>query len=174
VASDNIHRRLSAILATDVVEYSRLMAINEGPTLAALKLHRDELIDPKVIEHHGRIAKLMGDGMLAEFSSVVDAVQCAMDIQQGMAERNAVVDEASRLVFRMGVNLGDIIIEGDDIYGDGVNVAARLEGLAEPGGICVSRAARDQVRDKVPIKFKDLGEQQVKNIPRPIRVFSVL
>ncbi len=150
------------------------MAENESPTLAALKLHRKELFDPKVAEHRGRIVKLMGDGILAEFSSVVNAVQYAIEIRQGMAERNAEIDEASRLVFRIGVNLGDIIIEGDDIYGDGVNVAARLEGLAEPGGICVSRAARDQVRDKVPIKFEDLGEQQVKNIPRPARVFSVL
>jgi TolB-like protein/Tfp pilus assembly protein PilF len=150
------------------------MAADEGATLAALKRHREEVFEPKIAEYHGRIVKLMGDGILAEFASVIDAVQCAMEIQQEMAERNAEVDEDRRLVFRIGVNLGDIIIEGDDIYGDGVNVAARLEGLAEPGGICISRAARDQVRDKVPIKFEDLGEQQVKNIPRPIRAFGVL
>ena len=172
--SDKVIRRLSAILVADVVEYSRLMAANEGATLAALKLHRRELFDPKIGEYHGRIVKLMGDGILAEFSSAVEAVQCAIEIQEGMAERNATVDEDSRLDFRMGVNLGDVIVEGDDIYGDGVNVAARLEGLAEPGGICVSLAARDQVLDKVPIKFADFGEQQVKNLPRPVRVFGVL
>ena len=161
-------------MAADVVAYSRLMAADEGATLAALKMHRVEVFEPKIAEFHGRVVKLMGDGILAECASVIDAVQCAMEIQQEMAERNAEIDEGRRLVFRIGVNLGDIIIEGDDIYGDGVNVAARLEGLAEPGGICISRAARDQVRDKVPIKFEDLGEQQVKNIPRPIRAFGVL
>jgi len=153
VASEQINRRLSAILAADVVEYSRLMAADERGTLAMLKLHREELFGPKITQYHGRVVKLMGDGILAEFPSVVDAVQCAMDIQQGMAERNADVEAGSRLVFRIGVNLGDIIIEGEDIYGDGVNIAARLEGLAAPGGICVSLSARDQVRDKIPIRF---------------------
>jgi adenylate cyclase len=173
VASEQINRRLSAILAADVVEYSRLMAADERGTLAMLKLHREELFGPKIAQYHGRVVKLMGDGILAEFPSVVDAVECAMDIQQGMAERNADVEAGSRLVFRIGVNLGDIIIEGEDIYGDGVNIAARLEGLAEPGGICISRAARDQVRDKIPIRFEDLGERQVKNMPRPVRAFRI-
>ena len=172
--SERINRKLAAVLAADVVGYSRLMAADEGATLAALKSHREELFDPKITEFHGRVVKLMGDGVLAEFASVVEAVQCAMEIQQAMAERNAEVPEDNRIVFRIGINLGDVIIEGDDIYGDGVNVAARLEGLAEPGGICISRSARDQVRDKVPIKFEDLGEQQVKNIPRPVRAFGVL
>jgi len=173
VASEQVTRRLSAVLAADVVEYSRLMAADEGATLAALKRHREELFDPKITAYRGRIVKLMGDGILAEFPSVVDAVQCAIEIQQGMADHNANIDGDSRLVFRIGINLGDIIVEGDDIYGDGVNIAARLEGLAEPGGICVSRSARDQVRDKVPIRFEDLGEQQVKNMPRPVRAFHV-
>lgn len=161
-------------MAADVVGYSRLMAIDEGATLAALKLHRSELFDPKITTFNGRVVKLMGDGILAEFSSVVEAVQCAVEIQQKMAERNADVEPGRRLDFRIGINLGDIIVEGDDIYGDGVNVAARLEGLAEPGGICISRAARDQVLDKVPIKFEDLGDQQVKTIPRPIRAFGIM
>ncbi len=168
-----MERRLAAILAADVVGYSHLMGEDEMGTLEALKAHRKELLDPKVAEHHGRVVKLIGDGTLAEFPSVVEAVQCAVEIQQGMAARNVEIPEARRIEFRIGINLGDIIVEGDDIYGDGVNVAARLEGLAEPGGICVSRTVRNQVRDKLQVDFEDLGEQEVKNIARPVRVFRV-
>jgi adenylate cyclase len=167
-------RRLAAILAADVVGYSRLMAADEAGTLAALKAHRKEFIEPKIAEHHGRIVKLMGDGALVEFPSVVEAVQCAVEVQNGLAERNAGVPQDRRIAFRIGVNLGDIIIEDDDIHGDGVNVAARLEGLAEPGGVCVSAPVRVQVEDKLPYGFDDLGEQQVKNIPRPVHVFRVV
>jgi adenylate cyclase len=131
----NVERRLAAILAADVVGYSRLMGEDETGTLAQLKAHRKDLIDPKIAEHHGRIVKLMGDGALVEFPSVVEAVQCAVEIQPAMAERNAAIPEDRRIEFRLGINVGDIIVEGDDIYGDGVNVAARLEGLAEPGGV---------------------------------------
>ncbi|MCH7929588.1 MAG: tetratricopeptide repeat protein [Proteobacteria bacterium] len=169
-----MERRLTAILSADVVGYSRMMGGEEEGTLAALKAHRKELIDPTIAEHHGRIVKLMGDGMLVEFPSIVEAVQCAVDVQRGMAERNADVPDGRKMVLRIGVNLGDIIVDGDDIYGDGVNVAARLEALAEPGGICVQRDVRNQVRDKLPLVFEDMGEIEVKNIARPIRVFRVL
>ncbi|MCH8154842.1 MAG: adenylate/guanylate cyclase domain-containing protein, partial [Proteobacteria bacterium] len=169
-----MERRLTTILAADVVGYSRLMAADEAGTLAQLKTHRKELIEPKTAEHHGRVVKLMGDGTLMEFGSVVDAVRFAVDVQQAMAERNAKVPEDRRIIYRMGINIGDIIVEGDDIYGDGVNVAARLEGLAEPGGICVSRTVFDHVQGKVDLVFKDLGEQEVKNIPKPVQVFKVL
>ena len=169
-----MERRLAAILATDVVGFSRLMGEDEAGTLAVLKAHRAELIDPTIAEHHGRTVKLMGDGALVEFASVVDAVQCAVHIQRAMAERNAGVPDERRIAFRIGINLGDIIVEGDDIYGDGVNVAARLEGLADPGGICISRAARDQVRDKLDVALDDMGEVNVKNIARPIRAFRVV
>ncbi|MEE8505045.1 MAG: adenylate/guanylate cyclase domain-containing protein, partial [Kiloniellales bacterium] len=157
-------------LAADVVGYSRLMGADEAGTLARLKAHRAELIDPKIAERRGRIVKLMGDGTLVEFASVVDAVQCALDIQRAMAERNAGVPEDRRIALRIGVNLGDVIVEGDDIYGDGVNVAARLEGCAEPGGICISAVVHDQVRGKVDASFRDLGEQALKNIDRPVRI----
>jgi len=167
-------RRLAAILAADVAGYSRLMGEDEEGTLARLKAIRRELADPKIKEHHGRIVKTTGDGLLLEFASVVDAVRCAVEVQRGMAERNADVPPDRRLELRMGINLGDIIKDGRDIYGDGVNVAARLEALAEPGGICVSRVVRDQVRDKLDFAFEDMGEQQVKNIVRPIRVHRVL
>ena len=166
-------RRLAAILAADVAGYSRLMGAEEEGTLAALKAIRRELGDPKVKEHRGRIVKSTGDGLLIEFSSVVDAVRCAVEVQRGMAERNASVPAERRIEFRMGINLGDIIRDGRDIYGDGVNIAARLEALAEPGGICVSRVVRDQVRDKLPYAFEDMGEQQVKNIVRPVRAYSI-
>jgi TolB-like protein/class 3 adenylate cyclase len=169
-----LERRLAAILAADVVGYSRLMGEDEVGTLAALKAHREALIDPKIAEHQGRIVKTTGDGMLVEFPSVVEAVQCAVEIQTGMAERNAEVPEDRRMLFRIGINVGDIIIEGDDIFGDGVNVAARLEGLAEPGGICVRRTVRDHVRDKLPLVFEDMGEVEVKNIARPVRVFRII
>ena len=167
-------RRLAAILSAYVVGYSRLMGADESGTLARLKTHREETIDPKIAEHHGRIVKLMGDGVLVEFASAVDAVQCATDIQRAMADRNADVAEEQRIELRIGINLGDIIVDGDDIYGDGVNVAARLEGLAEPGGVCMSRTTRDQVRDKLDLSLKDMGEVEVKNITRPVRVFHVL
>ena len=173
LAEQRTQRRLAAILAVDVVGYSRLMAVNETGTLAALKAHRKELVDPKIAEHGGRIVKLMGDGALVEFASAVDAVECAVAIQRGMVERNAGDPEDRRIVFRVGINLGDIIIDGDDIYGDGVNIAARLEALAEPGGICISRSTRDQIRDKLEFALEDLGDQTVKNIVRPVRVFRV-
>jgi len=166
-------RRLAAILAADVAGYSRLMGADEEGTLAALKVIWRELSDPKVKEHRGRIVKTTGDGLLIEFASVVNAVRCAVEVQQGMIERNAQIPEARRIEFRMGINLGDIIRDGRDIFGDGVNVAARLEALAEPGGICVSRVVHDQVRDKLDVAFEDLGEQQVKNIARPVRVYRV-
>jgi adenylate cyclase len=168
-----MERRLAAILSADVVGYSRLMGADEAGTLAALKACRKELIDPKIAGHGGRIVKLMGDGALVEFASVVEAVHCAVAIQEGMAARNIGIDDGRRIDFRIGINVGDVIVEGDDIYGDGVNVAARLEGLAEPGGICVSRAVRDQIRDKLDLALDDLGEVEVKNIARPIRAFRV-
>ncbi len=169
-----MERRLAAILVADVVGYSRLMGADEAGTLATLKAHRAEFIDPKITEHKGRIVKLMGDGALVEFPSVVEAVQCAVEIQRGMAERNAEVPEDKRMEFRIGINLGDVIVEGDDIYGDGVNVAARLEALSEPGGIFISRSVRDQIRDRLGLRLEDQGEVAVKNIARPIRVFRVL
>ena len=167
-------RRLAAILAADVAGYSRLMGADEEGTLAELKAIRHALSDPKVKEHRGRIVKTTGDGLLIEFASVVDAVRCAVEVQREMAERNADVPSDRRIELRMGINLGDIIKDGRDIYGDGVNVAARLEALAEPGGICVSRVVRDQVRDKLAFSFEDMGEQHVKNIARPVHVYRVL
>jgi adenylate cyclase len=174
LATERVERRLAAILAADVAGYSRLMGIDEENTLTRLKVLRRELADPKIKEHRGRIVKTTGDGLLIEFASVVDAVRCAVEVQREMAARNADVPPDRRIEFRMGINVGDIIREGRDIFGDGVNVAARLEGLAEPGGICVSRVVRDQVRDKLAFSFEDMGEQQVKNIARPIRVLRVL
>ena len=168
-----VQRRLAAILAADVAGYSRLMGADEEGTLERLKAHRRELIDPKIKEHYGRIVKATGDGLLVEFASVVDAVRCAVEIQRAMADRNADVPEDKRVIFRIGVNLGDVIIDGDDIYGDGVNIAARLESLAEPGGLCVSRAVRNQIRDKLPYQFADMGEQSVKNIARPVRCYAM-
>ena len=166
-------RRLTAIFAADVVGYSRLMGADEEGTLERLKTLRRELSDPKIKEHHGRIVKTTGDGLLVEFASVVDAVRSALDMQREMATRNAKVPAETRIEFRVGINLGDIIIEDGDIFGDGVNIAARLEALAEPGGIFVSRVVRDQVRDKLDVAFEDLGEQEVKNIARPVRVFAI-
>jgi len=173
VTEDRIDRRLAAIFAGDIAGYSRLMSIDEEGTLRQLKGHRKELVDPKISEHRGRVVKTTGDGMLVEFVSVVDAVRCAVDIQRGMAERNADVPADRRIEFRVGINVGDIISDANDIYGDGVNVAARLEALAEPGGILVSRTVHDQVRDKLSFGFEDLGEQTVKNIARPIGVHRV-
>jgi class 3 adenylate cyclase/pimeloyl-ACP methyl ester carboxylesterase len=166
-------RRLAAILAADVVGYSRLMGDDEVGTLGGLKTHRRELIDPAIAAHHGRIVKTTGDGLLAEFRSIVDAVTCAVTVQLGMIRRNAALPEDRRIVFRIGINIGDILIDGDDIFGDGVNVAARLEALCEPGGVCISRSANEQIRDKLSIRFADLGERTVKNISRSIGVFSL-
>ena len=171
---NHVERRLAAILAADVAGYSRLMGLDEEGTLAALKEHRRTVVDPKIKEHRGRIVKTTGDGMLVEFASIVDALRCAVDVQRQMAERNAAVPAERRIEFRIGLNVGDIIIDDKDIFGDGVNIAARLEALAPPGGICVSRVVRDQVRDKLDFSFEDLGEQQLKNIARPIRTHRVV
>jgi class 3 adenylate cyclase/pimeloyl-ACP methyl ester carboxylesterase len=171
--TSSVERRLAAILAADVVGYSRLMSTDEVGTLDTLKAHRRELIDPVIAGHRGRIVKTTGDGMLLEFASVVDAVACAAAVQRGMVSRNADTAEDKRIVFRVGINVGDIIIDGDDIFGDGVNIAARLEGLCEPGGVCISRAANDQIRDKLSLAFADLGEQTVKNISRAVGVFGL-
>ena len=166
-------RRLAAILAADVVGYSRLVGVDEEGTLARLRVLRREVVDPMIKEHRGRIVRITGDGILVEFASVVDAVRCAVDTQREMALRNSEVPADQRIEFRIGINLGDIMDDEGDIYGDGVNVAARLEALAPPGGICVSRVVRDQVRDKLNFTFDDRGEQQVKNIARPVRIFDV-
>ena len=168
-----VERRLAAVLAADVAGYSRLMGADEEGTHAALTALRREISDPKIAEHRGRIVKTTGDGLLVEFASVVDAVRCAVELQRVIALRNDGVPKQRCIEFRMGINLGDIIIDEHDIYGDGVNVAARLEALAEPGGICVSRVVRDQMRGKVEFGFEDLGEQQVKNIGRPLRVYRI-
>ena len=165
-------RRLAAIIAADVAGYSRLMGADEEGTHQRLQAHLRELVNLKISEHRGRVVKNTGDGLLAEFASVVDAVRCAAEIQRGMIDREPDVPEERRIRFRIGVNLGDVIVEEHDIFGDGVNVAARLEGLAEPGGICISRVVRDQIRDKLPYSFADMGEQQVKNIGRPVRVYT--
>jgi class 3 adenylate cyclase/TolB-like protein len=166
-------RRLTAILAADVAGYSRLMGADEEGTHERLRAHLQELVNPKIAEHRGRTVKNTGDGCLAEFASVVDAVRCAVEMQRGMAERNAGTPPEERIEFRVGINLGDVIAEAEDIFGDGVNVAARLEALAEPGGICISRTVRDQIRDKLPYSLEDLGEQSVKNIARPVRVYAL-
>jgi class 3 adenylate cyclase len=166
-------RRLTAIFAVDVAGYSRLMEADEEGTHERLKGHFRELVRPKMTEHRGRIVKNTGDGLLAEFSSVVDAVRCAVELQQAMGDRNTGMAEDKRITFRVGVNLGDVIAEDDDIYGDGVNIAARLEALAEPGGICISRTVRDQIRDKLAYPFEDRGELSVKNIVRPVRVYAL-
>ena len=166
-------RRLAAIFAADVVGYSRLMGADEEGTLAALKSHRQELIDPLIAQHQGRIVKTTGDGLLIEFASIVDAVRCAVVMQQGIKDRNANIEEGRRLRFRIGINVGDVIVDDGDIFGDGVNVAARLEALAAPGEICVSATVREHVGDKLPIGFSDLGQHQVKNIARPVHVYRI-
>jgi TolB-like protein/class 3 adenylate cyclase/Flp pilus assembly protein TadD len=173
VATQPVERRLAAIMAADVVSYSRLMGADEVGTLRKLKAHRRELVDPAIAGHRGRIVKTTGDGMLVEFPSVVDAVSCAVAIQRGMLSRNAEEAEDKRVIFRIGINVGDIIIDGGDIFGDGVNIAARLESLCEPGGLCISRAANEQIRDKLALSFADLGEQTVKNIARAVGVFGL-
>jgi adenylate cyclase len=174
LATGRVERRLAAILAADVAGYSRLMGEDEEGTHERLKAHIRDLVDPKIREHRGRVVKNTGDGFLADFGSVVDAVRCAIEIQREMGGHNADIPEEKRISFRIGINLGDVIVEPEDIFGDGVNIAARLEALADPGGICVSRVVRDQVRDKLDFSFEDLGEQQVKNIARPIRVHRVV
>jgi adenylate cyclase len=169
-----MERRLVAILAADVVGYSRLMAVNEAATLTALSAHRKELVDLKIADYRGRIVKLTGDGILAEFPSVVNAVACAVDIQRGMAGRNACIPLDRRIEFRIGVNLGDVIVENSDIFGDGVNVAARIESIAKPGGVAVSATVRDHIGTKLDILFEDKGDQTLKNLDRPVRVFDVV
>jgi adenylate cyclase len=173
MAEERAQRRLAAIFAADVVGYSRLMGEDETGTLTALKEHRAELIDPTITEFSGRIVKLMGDGALVEFASAVDAVECAVSIQRGISLRNADIPDSKSITFRIGVNVGDVIIDDDDIYGDGVNVAARLEGLADPGGICISGMVFDYVKGKLDAGFEDLGPQQVKNIAEPVRAYRV-
>jgi adenylate cyclase len=168
-----VTRRLAAILAADVAGYSRLIGADEEGTLNRLRSIRADVIDPKITEHRGRIVKTTGDGLLVEFSSVVDALRCATEIQSPMAEGNAGVAADKRVEFRMGINVGDIVVEDGDIFGDGVNVAARLEGLADPGGVCVSARVQEDVAGRLDLTFDDLGEQSLKNINRPIRVYRV-
>src|SRR5246500_4570969 len=172
-ATERVERRLAAILAADVAGYSRLMGADEEGTHERLKAHFRELVEPKIKEHRGHTVKNTGDGMLAEFPSVVDAVRCAAEIQRGMIDREPEVPDEQRIRFRIGINVGDVIVEEHDIFGDGVNVAARLEALAEPGGVCISRVVRDQIRDKLSYPFEDRGEQSVKNIARPVRVYAL-
>jgi len=173
MAEARVERRLAAILAVDVAGYSRLMGVDEEGTLATLKESRREIIDPKIVEHRGRIVKTTGDGALVEFASAVDAVRCAMEIQRAMAERNAHIPEDRRFEFRIGINVGDIMIDDDDIYGDGVNIAARIEMLASPGAICLSDNAYQQIKGKLTLDVSDMGERQLKNIAQPVRVHSV-
>ncbi len=173
MAEERAQRRLAAILAADVVGYARLMEQDEANTFARLRAHRKELFEPEIEKHHGRVFKLMGDGLLAEFGSVVDAVECAVVLQRGMAERNSGVAEDRRIDVRIGVNLGDVIVDGDDRHGEGVNIAARLQELAEPGGICISQQAFDQVETKLDLAYEDLGEHLVKNIVKAIHVYRV-
>ena len=166
-------RRLAAILAADVVGYSRLMAADEAGTLARLKAHRAELVDPAIAKNRGRIVKTTGDGMLVEFASVVDAVECAVEVQRRMAKRNSDLPDDRRLLFRMGINIGDIIVDGDDIHGDGVNIAARMEALADPGGVAISGDAHNQLKGKLTLAFDDLGMRKAKPHDEPLRVFRV-
>jgi class 3 adenylate cyclase len=173
MAEAHVERRLAAVLAADVAGYSRLMGIDEEGTLEALKAHRRELIDPKIAEHRGRIVKTTGDGALVEFASAVDATRCATEIQNTMVERNASIPEGRRVEFRIGINVGDVIIDEGDIFGDGVNLAARLESIAQPGGICLSDDDYRQVRDKLDLNFQNFGEQELKNITRPVRVYRL-
>src|SRR5271157_4064712 len=169
---ERINRRLAAILAADVVGYSRLMGADEAGTLAALKRHREIVFDPAVAAHNGRIVKLIGDGTIVEFGSVVDAVNCALSVQRSGASPPDHGAYQPAIVLRIGINLGDVIIEGDDIYGDGVNIAARLEPLAEPGGICVSSIVNESVGNRIDVRFQDSGDINVKNIDRPIRIWK--
>jgi TolB-like protein len=174
MGEERVQRRLAAILAADVVGYSRLMEADEVGTLAALKARRKEVLEPLVVQHQGRVFKVTGDGVLVEFTSAVNAVQCAVDLQQGMAAANDGQPEERHIVLRIGVNLGDVMVEGSDLYGEGVNIAARLEALAEPGGILVSGTAYDHVRNKVQVGFDDLGLQGLKNIAELVRAYRVV
>ena len=174
MAEGNPTRKLAAIVSADVAGYSRLMSSDEEGTLYNLKSHRRELVDPKIKEHQGRIVKTTGDGMLVEFASVVGAVQCCLDVQQGMKARNKAVPVDRRIQFRVGVNLGDVIIDGDDIFGNGVNIAARLETISDPGGICISQAVLDQVKQRIELRVEDLGERALKNIEDPVRSYRVV
>ena len=171
--AERVERRLTAILAADVAGYSRLTGLDEEGTHTQLQDHLRSLVNPKIAEHRGRVVKNTGDGLLAEFSSVVDAVRCAVDVQQGMARRNADVPQERRIEFRIGINVGDVMIDRGDIFGDGVNTAARLEGIAEPGGICMSDDAHRQVHGKLDIAVEDAGDHHLKNIARPVRVYRV-
>jgi class 3 adenylate cyclase len=173
MAEARVERRLAAILAADVAGYSRLMGVDEEGTLATLKNLRKSLIDPKIAEHRGRIVKTTGDGALVEFASAVDAVRCAMEIQRAMAERNGDIPEDRRIQFRIGINVGDIILDEGDIYGDGVNIAARLEGIADAGSICISEDAYRQIKGKIALDVSDLGDQQLKNIAQSVGVYRV-
>jgi adenylate cyclase len=173
MSGGRVERRLAAILAVDVAGYSRLMGADEEGTLAALRAVRRELSDPKIAEHRGRIVKTTGDGLLVEFASVVDAVRCAVEVQREMIARNAATPAERGIEFRMGINVGDIIIEDGDIFGDGVNIAARLEGLAEPGGICVSARVQEDAAGRLDLTFEDMGEKALKNIARPVRAYRV-
>src|SRR5882672_10126793 len=173
VSSERVERRLAAVLAADVAGYSRLMGRDEEGTLAQLKSFRKALVDPAIAEHRGRIVKTTGDGMLIEFASAVDAARCAVEIQRGMATQNTDVPQNQRIEFRIGIHLGDIIIDDNDIFGDDVNIAARLEGIGEPGGVCISDDAHRQIRGKVDITFEDIGQQNLKNITEPMRAWRV-
>jgi len=174
LVAPRLDRRLAAIMAVDVVGYSRLVGVDEAGTLARVKAHRVELAEPLIGEHHGRVVKLTGDGALAEFGSAVDAVECAVAIQAGVAKREATESDERRIRYRIGINIGDIVLEDGDIFGEGVNVAARLEALADPGGICVSRTVYNHVRNKVGLTFESMGEHKVKNIAEPIEIFRVV
>lgn len=173
MSEERAQRRLAAILAADVVGYSRMMETNEAGTLSALKAWREDTLQPLMSKHSGRVVKLMGDGVLAEFASAVNAVECAVEMQKSMAAIDKKAPEQRKIILRIGINLGDVIVEGEDLFGDGVNVAARLEAMAEPGEVCISDDAHRQVRDKLDIAFEDTGEHQLKNIARPLRIFRV-
>jgi adenylate cyclase len=173
LTGERVQRRLAAILAADVAGYSRLMGTAEEGTLADLKAFRKDIVDPKIIEHRGRIVKTTGDGMLVEFASAVDAARCAIEVQRGMSEQNVDVPKDKRIEFRIGIHVGDIIIDENDIFGDGVNIAARLEGIAEPGGICISDDAQRQIRGKIDLALDDMGPQSLKNIAEPLRAWRL-
>jgi adenylate cyclase len=173
LATERVERRLAAILAADVAGYSRLMSADEEGTHARVRAHLRQVVDQKIREHGGRTVKNTGDGLLAEFPSAVNAVRCAVEIQHGMIDRNADVPQDRRTSFRIGINLGDVIVEPEDIFGDDVNIAARLEALAEPGGICISRTVHDHIGERLPYSFEDMGEQSVKNISRPVHAYSM-